>query len=125
MIAIDASALLAFLFREKGHEKVAPLLEEGCISTVNVAEVLGRFVRDGHDGSTVLNRLTATPMEIVPFSQEHAALAAMLLPATQPLGLSLGDRACLALASARNIPAVTADRTWKSLQIGVEIRVIR
>jgi PIN domain nuclease of toxin-antitoxin system len=125
MTAIDASALLAFLFRERGHERMVPFLEEGCISTVNVAEVLGRFARDGHDPRAVLNRLAATPMEIVPFSHEHAALAAVLLPAAQPLGLSLGDRACLALASARHISAVTADRTWTSLRIGVEIRVIR
>ncbi len=45
MIALDASALLAFLFREPGHEMVAQKLEESCISSVNLAEVLGRFAR--------------------------------------------------------------------------------
>lgn len=73
----------------------------------------------------VLQRLTATTLEIVPFTAEDAALAASLVPATRRLGLSLGDRACLALALARKIPAVTADRSWSHLQIGVEIRVIR
>ncbi len=125
MIALDASALLAFLFREAGHEHVAPQLEECCISTVNLAEVIGRFVRDGHDGPIVLRKLSSTRMELVPFSSEHAALAGMLLPATQPLGLSLGDRACLALALSRGIPAYTADRAWLQLDIGVVIHAIR
>ena len=125
MIALDASALLAFLFREAGHEQVAPQLEECCISTVNLAEVIGRFVRDGHDGRMVLRKLSSTRMELVPFSSEHAALTGMLLPATQPLGLSLGDRACLALAMSRGIPALTADRTWIQLDIGVVIQPIR
>ncbi len=53
------------------------------------------------------------------------ALAASPVPATQPLGLSLGDRACLALALGRQIPAVTADRTWARLKIGVPVQVIR
>jgi PIN domain nuclease of toxin-antitoxin system len=125
MIALDASALLAFLFREDGHEQVGELLGTARMSAVNLSEVIGRFVRDGHDAPVVLRRLTATGIEILPFAAADAALAASLVPATRPLGLSLGDRACLALALAKHIPAVTADRTWARLKIGVEIRVIR
>jgi ribonuclease VapC len=125
MIALDASALLAFLFGEKGHERVAAILNQACLSTVNLAEVIGRFVLDGHDADSVLQRLTAPPLEIVPFGQVDAALAASLLPRTRPLGLSPGDRACLALAIARRIPAVTADRSWLKLDLGVKIEVIR
>jgi ribonuclease VapC len=125
MIALDASAFLAFLFREKGDERVAGIMSEACLSTVNLAEVIGRFVLDGHDADTVLQRLTAGPLEIVLFGPSEAAMAASLLPRTRPLGLSLGDRACLALALGRRIPAVTADRTWLKLDLDVKIEVIR
>jgi PIN domain nuclease of toxin-antitoxin system len=125
MIALDASALLAFLFREAGHERVGAEIETACLSAVNLSEVIGRFVRDGHDARTVLHRLTSTSIEIVPFTAADAALAASLVPVTRPLGLSLGDRACLALALARRIPAVTADRTWARLKIGIDIQVVR
>lgn len=125
MIALDASALLAFLFRESGHEQVGVMLDTACLSTVNLAEVIGRFVRDGHNAHQVLQKLTSTTIEIVPFTAEDAALAASLIPATRPLGLSLGDRACLALALSRNIPAITADRIWAQLHIGVTIQFVR
>ena len=125
MIALDASALLAFLFREAGHEQVGSLIEDSCLSAVNLSEVIARFVRDGHDAPTVLHRLTSTTIEIIPFATADAALAASLVPETRRLGLSLGDRACLTLALTRKIPAVTADRTWARLQIGVDIQVVR
>lgn len=125
MTALDASAFLAFLFREKGHERVGAILNQACLSAMNLAEVIGRFVLDGHDAGSVLQRLAAAPLEIVSFGQADAVLAASLLPRTRPLGLSLGDRACLALALARGIPAITADRTWVKLDLGVKIEVIR
>ena len=125
MIALDASALLAFLFRERGHERVGAVIETACLSAVNLSEVIGRFVRDGHDARTVLQRLTSTTIEIVPFTTADAALAASLVSQTRALGLSLGDRACLALALARRIPAVTADQAWAGLHIGIDIQVVR
>jgi ribonuclease VapC len=125
MIVLDASAFLAYLFVEPGHERVAPQLTKSCISTVNLSEVIGRFVRDGHDATAVLHRIDESPVEAVPFLAEDAALAAALIPATRSLGLSLGDRACLGLAAARKARALTADRTWASLDIGLEIEVIR
>ena len=125
MIALDASALLAYLFRETGHEHVGAVLSGCCLSTVNLAEVLGRFTRDGHDVDTVLARIRSSPIELVAVQAKEAAAMARLLPATQALGLSLGDRACLALAQLRRIPAMTADRAWSGLNIGVEIRLIR
>jgi PIN domain nuclease of toxin-antitoxin system len=80
---------------------------------------------DGHDAFAVLERLTASGMEIVPFSSLDAALASSLLPKTKRVGLSLGDRACLALAMARRIPALTADRTWLKLDVDIPIELIR
>jgi PIN domain nuclease of toxin-antitoxin system len=125
MIVLDASALLAYLFREEGHETVGEVFTESCISTVNLSEVISRFSRDGHDSREVLDQILQSPLEAVPFLAEDAALTAALLPATRPLGLSLGDRACLALAMARNIPACTADRVWGKLDLNISIRIIR
>jgi len=125
VIVLDASALLAFLLRERGHRRVAALLGQSCMSTVNLSEVLGRFARVGHDVAGIAERLMTTPIEWVPFSADQAAIAAALLPATADAGLSLGDRACLALASERNIRAITADNAWRTLGLGIEIETIR
>ncbi|MFI4988239.1 MAG: type II toxin-antitoxin system VapC family toxin [Alphaproteobacteria bacterium] len=125
MIALDASALLAFLLRERGHELVARHLSEACMSTVNLSEVLGRFMRHGHQAELIGARLTATPIEWVPFSERQAEIAASLVPMTQAAGLSLGDRACLALASERSIKAVTADNAWTRLDLGIAIEMVR
>jgi ribonuclease VapC len=125
MIALDASALLAFLLRERGHERVRQLLGEACMSTVNFSEVLGRFARAGQDVALIAEKLLATPIQLVDFSTEQAVIAAALLPATYEEGLSQGDRACLALAQQRGIRAVTADKAWRRLEVGVEIEAIR
>jgi len=125
VIALDASALLAFLYHEKGHEHVAAAAGEICMSAVNLSEVLGRFARDGHDPLEALGQIESTALEIVPFGTQQAALAAALVPATSKHGLSLGDRACLALAVSRGIPALTADRSWAGLDLDIAIRLIR
>ncbi|MGY6554561.1 MAG: type II toxin-antitoxin system VapC family toxin [Wenzhouxiangella sp.] len=125
MTVIDASALLAYLFREPGHEQVAAVIDDCCLSTVNLSEVLGRFARDGHDPRTAARRIAASPIETVPFIEDHAALAAALLPQTLAHGLSLGDRACLALAIQRQVPAMTADRAWDAVDVPVPILQIR
>lgn len=125
MIALDASALLAFLFAEPGHEQVAAQLDAACLSSVNLAEVAARFARDGHDPREVCDRIAASPVEIVPFLASDAAITAALVPVTQEQGLSLGVRACLTLAMARHIPALTADRTWIALRLPVPVQLIR
>jgi PIN domain nuclease of toxin-antitoxin system len=125
VIVLDASALLAFLFREPGHEQVEERIDRSCLSAVNLSEVLGRFARDGKDVARVSRRIADTTIEIVPFSVEHAEVAASLVPATRALGLSLGDRACLALATTRRLAALTADRTWVELDLGISIELVR
>jgi PIN domain nuclease of toxin-antitoxin system len=125
MSVLDASALLAFLFREPGHDQVLPEIAGGCMSAVNLSEVLGRFVRDGHDTVLVGRRIREAGLEIVPFEMEDAVLAANLRGQNDRVGLSLGDRACLALAMARGLPAITADRLWADLRLPVPIRLIR
>jgi PIN domain nuclease of toxin-antitoxin system len=125
MISLDASALLAFLLREPGHERVRGLLGEACMSTVNFAEVLGRFAREGQDIVPIAERILRAPIELVPFSTGQAAVAVALVGDTRAQDLSLGDRACLALARERGIRAVTADSAWRRLRLQIEIETIR
>lgn len=125
MIALDASALLALLFAEPGCREVEAVYGECRLSAVNLSEVIGRFVRDGHNPKEAFDKLVASGLEIVPFLGEDAVLAAGLCAATRAAGLSLGDRACLALALARGIPTLTADRAWSHLDLPVSVRLIR
>lgn len=124
-IALDASALLAFLFGEAGHEKVAEIIEDSGISSSNLAEVISRFARDGHNADQVHQQIAGSGIEIVPFRGEDAALVAAFAPSTRELGLSLGDRACLALALRRGVPAITGDQVWARLDLPLDILVIR
>ncbi|MFQ6016645.1 MAG: type II toxin-antitoxin system VapC family toxin [Kiloniellaceae bacterium] len=125
MIALDASALIAFLFKEPGQERVAALIPEACMSSVNLSEVLGYFARTGAAVEAVAAKLQDTPIDWVPFTVEQAEHAAKLLPVTRDAGLSLGDRACLALALQRGIAAITADRAWHALDLDVPVELIR
>jgi PIN domain nuclease of toxin-antitoxin system len=125
MIVLDASAVLALLFREPGHEQVAEVLDQACLSTVNAAEVLERLARGGSHLDDARRMLEHAPWETVDFDLDQAAEAARLAPVTRGLGLSLGDRACLALARRRGVPVLTADRAWLQVDAGVTVRTIR
>jgi ribonuclease VapC len=126
MIVLDASALLAYLFREPGHGTVAEYLDDACISTVNLSEVAGRFLRDGIDVLPLIQRLGQTSIDIVPFNQEHALKAAELIQPTKNYGLSLGDRSCLGLAIERRLPVLTADVAWLEIpKLGIEVIPVR
>jgi PIN domain nuclease of toxin-antitoxin system len=124
-MVLDASALLALLFEEPGFERVAFAADGACVSTVNLAETLTRFVRGGHLIAAVFDNLRIYEIEWVSFDEAQAVEAAMLFPETSRAGLSLGDRACLALAIERGLPVLTADRAWAGLGLPVEVRLIR
>lgn len=122
---LDASAVLAVLKGEPGGLTVLSPGLVSQISTVNLAEVYGRLIQLGMQGSPAWEAAHTIADEIVLYTQEHARLTAELLPRTRALGLGLGDRACLALGIERKLPVLTADKAWKALRVGVEIRVIR
>jgi ribonuclease VapC len=125
VIVLDSSALLAMLFFESGCERVAELVPQSCMSTVNLTEVLGRLARDGRALDEALDHIQQIGIVWIDFDRVLAIGAATLLLPTRPWGLSLGDRACLALARLRDLPAVTADRAWAKLDLGIEIEVVR
>lgn len=124
MVAIDASVALILYFRESGFEVANELARGSIISTVSVAEVLARLARVGAPPAEAIRALTRVDIDVVPFTLDHARRVAELAPLTRPAGLSLGDRACLALAMERDVPAATADRAWKDLSLGVEVVVV-
>ncbi len=117
--------MLALLLDEPGAALVAAALRGGCLSTVNLAEVLSQFHRRGIDCAGLPALLVRAGIELVPFTTADAERAAALLPSTQSAGLSLADRACLALALTRAQPVLTADRVWARLDLDVEVRMVR
>lgn len=125
MIALDASALLALLLEEPGHLRVKQWLPDTCMSTVSVAEVLSRLARDDQDPAAREHAMRAIGIEFVPFTLDQARVVAELVPLTRSAGLSLGDRACLALAIERGVPVATADRAWAGLELPVQVEVLR
>ena len=125
-VVLDASALLAVLNQEAGAETLTPqLLSVASISTVNLAEVHSKLVARGLRPADAWEAALAPIGEIIPFTTEHARLAGDLIAQTRPLGLSLGDRACLALALALKLPVYTADKSWKKLKLPARIHVVR
>jgi PIN domain nuclease of toxin-antitoxin system len=122
---LDATALLALLQEEPGAEMVAEAIPHASISTVNLAEVVGKLADAGMPEEAVQGALAGLGIKVIPFDEDLAYRTGLLRPLTSAYGLSLGDRACLALGQRLSQPVLTADRVWASLKIGVKVRVIR
>ena len=115
---------------EEGADRVASALKgRSLISAVNWAEVLSRLVQSGGDPVEAASRALpygdAGLLDLVVFDDDQARETARLRRATQSLGLSLADRAALALARLRGLPVLTTDRAWRSLRLPIKIEVIR
>jgi ribonuclease VapC len=123
---LDASALLAWLQNEPGHDLVDPYLEHGVISSVNWSEVIQK-VLERHPRKAVELRveLEALGLTVRPFGSRDAEIAAALHRFLAPAGLSFADRACLATAIGLDIPAMTADRAWKGIRLPISVLLIR
>lgn len=123
-VVLDASALIAMLKGEKGAGKVANAIAEARVSAVNYAEVVTHFVHAGMPEREVDAMLDPLPMTIVPVDKALAQMAGRLRAVTADLGLSLGDRFCLALARRDGLPAWTSDQKWKSIADAAETKVV-
>jgi PIN domain nuclease of toxin-antitoxin system len=125
-IVFDASALLALILQEKGAELIRPLLKKAVMSAINVAEVLTALQRVNISPKESLTSITDIICTILPFDIEQAQYVAELQPHVQHKGLSLGDRACIALGMKLQAPIYTADKIWSELQLtNVDIKLIR
>lgn len=124
-VVLDASAALAVFMREPGDDVVKAHVPGASMSAVNVAEVVGKLSASGMTEVEVRAAIATLGVEVVSFDEELAFATGMLCPLTKNSGLSLADRACLTLAHARRVAALTADRAWAELDVGIEIQLIR
>ena len=122
---LDASALLALVLDERGGARVLQYVGSAAMSTVNYAEVLAKLGDGGLPYGIGENLVESLQIQIVPFTEMHAVRTAGLRRTTSHRGLSFGDRACLALAGLTAATAVTADRAWRDLDVGVDVVVVR
>ncbi len=128
---LDASAFLAYLRMEPGAEDVAHALAEGSvISTVNLSEVFTRVCEGGLDPGAFAQELADrgalfSALLVEEFTYDDSIETSRMRPLTRYLGLSLADRACLALAARMEFPVLTADQAWADLDLGIDIRVVR
>ncbi|WP_347179183.1 type II toxin-antitoxin system VapC family toxin [Roseofilum acuticapitatum] len=124
-VVVDASAILALLNQEKGSEEVARFMGKAAISSVNLSEVIAKLAELNIPEDVIAEILSNLRLEVIPFNEEQALQAGMLRPVTKSLGLSLGDRACLALGIYLHQPVLTSDRQWSHLNLNVEVRLVR
>lgn len=122
---LDASALLAYVNNETGGDAVVSFLQGAAICSVNWTEVIQRILQWGMSSERVGEDLVNAGLQIVSFGRADAEAAALLQAPTKHLGLSLGDRACLALAQRLGLPALTAEHRWAELTLSVAVQVIR
>jgi ribonuclease VapC len=124
-VILDASAMLALIFGEKGAENVIPYAQGSQILAINFSEVVARVI--AIDGNPERAELSSSRLEItvIPFDRKLARLTAEIMKHTSHIGASLADRACLAFALASGFPVLTADKVWSKLDLGIDIAQIR
>ena len=122
---LDASAVLAVLNDEDGAALVEDVIGRALISSVNLTEVASKLVERGMDDDSVSLVIHSLPCRVVDFTLAHSLRAGQLRRDTGPQGLSLGDRACLALTEAEGLPVLTSDRRWSDVETDLDIRLIR
>lgn len=122
---LDASAVLATILPEQGGEMVRPLIARSLLGAVNLTEVATRLLDLGFAPAEVDRLLMRLEFTVIPFDEDLAVSAGRLRTQTRHLGLSVGDRACLALAQREGLPVLTGDRAWARLDVGVEVVLIR
>ena len=124
-VVLDASALLAVLRAEPGAGRVEPHLEGAAIGAVNLSEVVAKLDEDGVPEAEIHRAIGRLELDVHAFDAAQAYAAGIVRRKTRAQGLSFGDRACLALALQLGAAALTADRSWASIELGVTIELIR
>ena len=116
---LDASALIALINKEPGGEKVVKILPRCIMSAINLSESAAVLSSISMPYENIKNILAELVREIIPFDAEQAFETAFLRDLTKNIGLSLGDRACIALGRLKKLPVITADKVWTSINYGV------
>ncbi|MCW9682660.1 type II toxin-antitoxin system VapC family toxin [Dolichospermum planctonicum UHCC 0167] len=124
-VVLDASAILALLNKETGSEEVLKFIGKAAMSTVNLSEVIAKLADAGIPKEDIRQIISHLNLEVIDFNQEQALKSGILRPITKSIGLSFGDRACLALGIILNQPVLTTDRLWGSINVEVEVKLLR
>lgn len=122
---MDASAILAVLNGERGRDRAMKAMSSSRICAINLAEVVSNMAEEGVGETEIESWAQRLPVVVVDFDRDLAMQAGFLRKTTSHKGLSLGDRACLALAMRENLPVMTGDRAWTDLDLPVEVVLIR
>jgi PIN domain nuclease of toxin-antitoxin system len=122
---LDASAILVLLNDEPGAALVAEALDGAVVSAVNLSEVVGKLLQAGMPREEAEDTVGGLGLDVRPFDEGSAWAAGALQMRTRRVGLSLGDRACLALAKELGLPALTADAAWVKVAAGVAVKLVR
>lgn len=125
MVVLDSSAILALLNGEPGGEQVARHIGAAMVCTPNVTEVVSKLIDAGDSADSAVMRFGKLPLVVVAFDYDMALRAGALRARTAKQGLSLADRACLALAEREAVPAVTADKAWAKADVAAKLQLIR
>jgi PIN domain nuclease of toxin-antitoxin system len=124
-VVLDASAVLAVMNSERGADIVLAALSDAAISAVNYSEVLKKIIERNTPVQPVLDFMGGWPIEIVAFDETLAAVSAGLYLQTKEHGLSLADRACLALGIQRNCKVLTSERRMALPSLSIKVKLIR
>ncbi|MDA3630771.1 type II toxin-antitoxin system VapC family toxin [Saccharopolyspora sp. WRP15-2] len=122
---LDTSAILAWLRGETGADRVGAVIDNATMSTVNWSELAQKLAQHGADAARTCDRLRTFGIAVEPFTADDAVRAGELWMRTRSAGLSLGDRACLALAIRLDAPVVTADKAWQDVDVQVSVELLR
>lgn len=125
MVVLDSSAILALLNGEPGGEHVAPHIGAAMVCTPNVTEVVSKLIDAGDSADSAVMRFGKLALVVVAFDYDLALRAGALRARTAKQGLSLADRACLAVAEREAVPAVTVDKAWAKADVAAKIQLIR
>jgi PIN domain nuclease of toxin-antitoxin system len=124
---LDSSAVLALLQNEPGAALVGGVIARSILCSVNFTEIVTKLIERGIPAQDAVMITRGLPFAVAVYDEDLAAAAGVLWAQTRDVGLSLGDRACLALAAREALPALTADRRWREAEaeIGVRVQLIR
>ena len=124
-IVFDSSVVIAILKQEVGYQNAEFFLEDALISAVNYAEVVECITRLGYANEEIKVVLQKFPFKVISLNHSLAEAIGLMSRETKKYGLSLGDRACLALAIDKQLPVLTADRVWANLDVPIEVKQLR
>lgn len=122
---LDSSVLIAIFRNEQIDDGMLDVIEGAVIGAANYSEVWSKLFDLGLASDPRIDAVLSLLSRIEPFTESQARLAADLRPITRYAGLSLGDRACLALALEIGAEVYTADRQWAQIRVGCKVHLIR